>query len=606
MTNQQFGNLLNEGIRTVAARQAKQIGAVKEEVADMLDFSYSTVEYWCRGNVPGDPTCVEKLARYCVIHGSLDSQWTKSFLAQAKHPDRKKLYAELFANAKPYVLICYDRSAEVDLGVVLRVSQDLARSHFPVFFDNKTCIDARWGALIVEELSKSDIVIVFLSQTAVCGEIVLWELETIYDLAQKQVNRPRLLMVRLGYREPIPGPLEHLVAEAEWTYWRDENDTPRLIDELRQALSGQPLAADENTKQAFLAERQPVSLPPPQSLVNPARRQLEMAQGTMDPRSAFYVTRDSDAIAETAIEGEGVTITIKGARQIGKSSLLVRVAKAARQVGKQVVYVDLQLLRSSIGNADLFYRLFCALVTRGLGLADRIDAHWSAWLPNPLSCSNYFSDYVLTSIDRPLLVALDEVDTIFGADYRSDFFSMLRAWHNQRAIEPVWRQLSLALVTSTEPYFFIENLNESPFNVGEVLNLEDFSAEQCSGLNQRYGTPLSPHEEAQLMALLSGHPYLTQRALYLVASRRITASGLFASANDGGGPFGDHLRSLFLRLHANQELFSALHQVYRTHTCSDRQILFRLRGAGLIRELNQAVMPRCRLYADFFEGKLDG
>jgi len=105
---------------------------------------------------------------------------------------------------------------------------------------------------------------------------------------------------------------------------------------------------------------------------------------------------------------------------------------------------------------------------------------------------------------------MDEVDRLFNTDYRSDFFSMLRAWHNDRATSDIWTNLDLALVTSTEPYQLIDDLNQSPFNVGEILNLEDFTPAQVAELNRRHDNPLTNEEERRLVEVLGGHPYLTR------------------------------------------------------------------------------------------------
>lgn len=600
-----FGSLLKQGIRTVAARQDKRIGIVQQEIAVETGFSEATVDYWCLGNIPSVQSCVEKLVRYCVEYGLLERQWARSMLTQAQHPTRSQLLQELFPESKPYVFLCYDRSSQADLDVALRVAQGLALDEIPVFFDSGQRVTESWSKLIEEELSKADLVIAFLSQTAVAGEVAPWELETIGELARQRLNQPRLLIVRLNYRASYPGSLAELLSDVEWTFWRNASDTPRLLEELRKAAFGRPLPVDRQLRDAFISE--PSSPQPPllQAQVKPASGRFEMLQGTMDPDSDFYIVRRSDAIAIDSVYGQGATITIKGARQVGKSSLLVRIAQEAKQLAQHVVYVDFQLLRASIDDPERFYRQFCALVGRGLGLSDQTDAHWQELLPNPMRCTDYFRDYLLPSVDGPVLLAMDEADSLFATDFRSDFFGMLRAWHNQRALEPIWKRLTLALVTSTEPYSFIDNLNESPFNVGEVLSLEDFSADQCAQLNRRYGSPLLPDEELRLMALLHGHPYLTQRALYLVASARISTAELFAQAGDDNGPFGDHLRSLVLRIGARPALLAALRQVYQEGSCLDQQLLFRLRGAGLVHEEGRRLLPRCQLYADFLKDRFD-
>jgi hypothetical protein len=200
---------------------------------------------------------------------------------------------------------------------------------------------------------------------------------------------------------------------------------------------------------------------------------------------------------------------------------------------------------------------------------------------------------------------MDEVDSVFETDFRSDFFSMLRSWHNNRATSSIWKGLDLALVTSTEPYQLIENLNQSPFNVGQVIELEDFTLEQVTDLNRRYGSPLTPEQVQALMYLLNGHPYLVRRALYLVTVQRIPITEIFENSPDDRGPFGDHLRYHLFRLHKKEELIDGFKQVIRNNTCQDDLTFFRLRGAGLVRKEGvRRILPRCRLYADYFKEHL--
>src|ERR1044071_9678546 len=182
-----------------------------------------------------------------------------------------------------------------------------------------------------------------------------------------------------------------------------------------------------------------------------------------------------------------------------------------------------------------------------------------------------------------LVLAMDEVDNVLDSAFRVDFFGMLRSWHGMRgAYEPtIWNRLDLALVISTEPYQLIGNLVQSPFNVGEVIELADFTRADVADLNRRHTYPLAPAEEEQLFELLGGHPYLTRRALYLVASQSISPQELFAHAADDGGPFGDHLRYHFLRLcdrgdqsqealRRQEQLVSGLTQVIEGRESRDR------------------------------------
>jgi DNA-binding CsgD family transcriptional regulator len=328
---------------------------------------------------------------------------------------------------------------------------------------------------------------------------------------------------------------------------------------------------------------------------------LEKPEGTMNTHSGFYIERPSDRIALETIQQEGVTITIKGPRQMGKSSLLLRVKEAAEGVGKHTALFDFQLFdKPTLANPDLFFRQWCNWVTEELELANRVDEFWDAPLGNSQRTTRYLQRYLLKAVGGPLSLVMDEVDRIFDTPFRSDFFGMLRSWHNNRQTSPLWQALDLVLVTSTEPYQLIEDLNQSPFNVGEVIELVDFSLGQIADLNERHGAPLSKAEVGQLMSLLSGHPFLVRRAFYMVASGRITNLALFAEATSDQGPFGDHLRNQLIRLHERPELVEGMRQVIQKKICQDERIYFRLRGAGLVKRDGHNVIPRCQLYADYF------
>jgi hypothetical protein len=325
----------------------------------------------------------------------------------------------------------------------------------------------------------------------------------------------------------------------------------------------------------------------------------------MDVQSKFYVERTTDKVAIRAIQREGVTITIKGPRQVGKSSLLKRVIESAAVTDKRVVFLDFQQIDgSTLKDPDKFFRQFCAWITYELKLSGKLDEFWDLPLGNNLRCTYYMQDYLLKEIKKPWVLAMDEVERMFNADFRSDFFGMLRSWHNSRTQDSVWQKLDLVLVTSTEPYLLIENLTQSPFNVGEIADLEDFSPSQVIELNERHGGPLRVGEVRNLMELVGGHPYLVRRGLYLIASERTTTANLLGRSSNDYGPFGDHLRTMLLHIYDKKDLAQALIQVIRNNQCPDERIFFRLRGAGLVRREGSLVVPRCNLYASYFKEHL--
>ncbi|MFN6473287.1 MAG: AAA-like domain-containing protein [Nostoc sp. SerVER01] len=502
------------------------------------------------------------------------------------------------------IFISYKRNVHPDELVASQVFQALSQQH-KVFIDQTMSIGTRWAERIEAEIRQADFLITFLSAWSTQSEMVVAEIETAHHLAKSQQGRPVIFPVRLAYQEPFVYPLSAYLNGINWAFWKDAEDTPRLIDELLQAVSGSPLTiSPEKSPSSPVGERSRTTpLPHPFPSAQPVS--LEMPEGTMESQSDFYVERSSDALALQTIEQQGVTITIKGPRQMGKSSLLIRTIKTAVNAGKQVALLDFQLFdKAALTNAELFFRQFCTWLTDELEMTDKVAEYWNMPLGNSQRCTRYVGRYLLKEFGNPLVLAMDEVERVFDTEFRSDFFGMLRSWHNSRATTPIWKQLDLALVTSTEPYQLIDNLNQSPFNVGQVIDLEDFTPAQVSDLNRRHGSPFNSKEEQQLMALLGGHPYLIRLALYSVASQRLSATELFAKATTDNGPFGNHLRNHLFRLHNKQELVQAMFQIIRQNLCEDERIFFRLRGAGLVRREGRIVLPRCQLYAEYFREHL--
>lgn len=180
------------------------------------------------------------------------------------------------------------------------------------------------------------------------------------------------------------------------------------------------------------------------------------------------------------------------------------------------------------------------------------------------------------------MLVMDEVDKVFAAPFRNDFFGMLRSWHNLRSDSKTWMDLELVLCASTEPSHFISaNSTQSPFNVGERIVMEDFTRADVSDLVERHGLRSAVLEE-ELYDLLQGHPFLTRRALYLLAKGRINLDTLRRTATRDEGPFGDHLRYYLTKLHEFDSLLQPFQQVLSNGTCANPRSFDSLTGFGLV------------------------
>jgi hypothetical protein len=516
---------------------------------------------------------------------------TKETIQVSESPGRKRIF------------LSYKRGVQPDESLALALYEALKQDS-DVFIDQIMPVGTEWRERIQRELDTCDFLVALLSANAAQSEMVEYEVSTAHQLARKREGKPGILPVRVAFTAPFDYPLSAYLNPLNWAWWRTPEDTPSLVAELRSAIAGGHLSlGDLREKQAMLQSPEEISVPRPTSSAR--IEQIDRPDGTMELESRFYIRRPGDAACEREVERGGATIVIKAPRQMGKSSLLVHAAAQARKLGREVAFLDFQLLDEvMLSEPERFFQGFCRWIADELDLDAPVAADWESMLGHVKSATKYVRRHVLRELDKPVTLVMDEVDRMLGCEFRSDFFGMLRSWHNNRATSPEWRKLDILLVISTEPYLLIDDMKQSPFNVGEVIRLEDFSLAQTAQLNDLHGSPFDSAQIQRIFKLLGGNPYLTRQALYRTATGESTAEALLAHAADENGPFGDHLRRHVTRFSERPELARAMLTVINQQRCDDDTLYNRLHGAGLAVRVGEHTLPRCELYAQYFRERL--
>ena len=322
----------------------------------------------------------------------------------------------------------------------------------------------------------------------------------------------------------------------------------------------------------------------------------------MPGNDPLYIRRHQDILAEqaaTRIGGE--TLLIRAPRQWGKSSLAVRYRDACRRHGKAWSYIDLQFLPD---DAVAAYPSFLTEIARQV-----VDDLELTALPDDVPSFNdltrFMERQVLPQLSGGLVLIFDEADRIISLPYKRNFFAMLRGWHNRRAVRPdPWERLDIAVVIATEAWLLIDDPNESPFNVATPLELTPLTIEHVAELGARQGMALSHWDAKQLWMLLRGQPYPDPHGVLPIEHHtRADASRAWRRpAADTEGPFGEHLRSLLVRLQRRPELrlIEAMHQAERHGSVPSEETFQRLTAAGLVRHDAGRVVPANLLYGRFF------
>ncbi len=331
--------------------------------------------------------------------------------------------------------------------------------------------------------------------------------------------------------------------------------------------------------------------------------------GAMPLHSNFYIERQTDGEFHHALARRDSIVLVKGARQVGKTSLLARGMQQMREAGAAVVLTDLQhLTATSLETVEKLYLTLAEMIADQLELAVVPHQQWDSFLGPSSNFKRFLQREVLEKIPTSLVWGLDEVDRLFSFDYASEVFGLFRSWHNLRALDPAgpWQRLTLAFAYATEAHLFITDLNQSPFNVGTRLMLEDFTTDQVAELNRRYGEPLRSQEEVtRFHELIGGHPYLAQRGLYELVRQRIDLSAVQAQASMDEGIFGDHLRRMLISLERDPGLCDALRGFMRGEEGLTRMHFYRLRSAGVLSGTSpQDARLRCELYERYLRKHL--
>ncbi|MEM9538658.1 MAG: AAA-like domain-containing protein [Cyanobacteria bacterium P01_E01_bin.42] len=324
----------------------------------------------------------------------------------------------------------------------------------------------------------------------------------------------------------------------------------------------------------------------------------------------IYIKRP--AIEENAYEElrrSGALVRVKAPQLMGKTSLLIRLMERVRKQGDRVAYINLNLAKKDdLEDIDCFFKWFCIVTGQALGLENRIKDYWDEeFSTSKVDCTDYFEKYLLSQNDFPLILCLDEVERIFPYQgVAQEFLGLLRAWHEQAKVRPIWGKIRLVLAHSTEVYVPL-NINESPFNVGLSVELPEFNEAQILELTRLHELNWTEQEVRQLMAIVGGHPYLVERALsQLKGDKNKTLEELLDSAVLDSGIYGNHLRHLWNAIAPKEELLKALKAVcFAFHPVRlDSFSSFQLDSLGVILIQKDGAIVRCNLYRQYFSDRL--
>jgi hypothetical protein len=236
--------------------------------------------------------------------------------------------------------------------------------------------------------------------------------------------------------------------------------------------------------------------------------------GTLRRDAPCYVERRADTELYESLK-RGQFCYLLTARQMGKSSLMVRTAARLREEGVGVAVLDLTAIGQNL-SAEQWYGGLLTQLGQQLDLEDELlDFRRARSEPGSLQrLMQAIRQLILPRYVGQIVIFVDEIDAVRSLPFSTDeFFAGIREFYNRRTEDEELERLAFCLLGVASPSDLIRDTRTTPFNIGRRIELHDFTEAEAAPLAR--GLRRGEREGAELLkrALYwtGGHPYLTQR-----------------------------------------------------------------------------------------------
>lgn len=263
--------------------------------------------------------------------------------------------------------------------------------------------------------------------------------------------------------------------------------------------------------------------------MNKSPNSFYVTGGTLRRDAPSYVPRQAD---QDLYEGlrQGKFCYVLTSRQMGKSSLMVRTAARLREEGATVAILDLTRIGQNL-TPEQWYDGLLGQLGEQLNLTEELEAFWlSHDRLGPLDrWMRAVREIVLPRRAGQIVIFVDEIDAVRSLPFSTDeFFAAIRECYNRRTEAPDLARLTFCLLGVATPSDLIRDTRTTPFNIGQRIELNDFTESEAAPLAEGLGRDERTAQKllSRILYWTGGHPYLTQRLCQAVAEdAAVTTAG---------------------------------------------------------------------------------
>lgn len=300
-------------------------------------------------------------------------------------------------------------------------------------------------------------------------------------------------------------------------------------------------------------------------------------------------------------------VTIKGAQQTGKTSLILQVYHSiqSQRSDLRIVLVDFQSISErNFKTMEKIWFNIVSCISNQLKIKEWSSNNWKKEADYNYNVLNFF-DMMFEISEYPLIICFDEVNRVFNSPIKNDFFASIRSIYTRGAHESNFHKTRWLLSTSSGPASFIDDINQSPFNMGYLVELNTFTIEEVRAFAKRHGLILNHEDIERVMNYVGGRPFLVHTLFYHLVRNPDAYEQLFDVWLAGRKIFREHLEFYLAQFQREKSLKEMMINVLQGKGCKDVLLANLLLSAGLVRRDDQEkIVPLCRLYVDFFKEEL--